>query len=150
MSVQIFEGGIGGLVATCIPKCDLSFVEGRASYLAWCEAQDAAPPEPGPARYEMLAEDGAPVVADDAAVAATAAHAARVILDILDGGPPLPESAWILLGYHKAWLFEGHRHNIRLNVASRRDAAPSPHDAEAAAFATALFREWLDADNSGT
>ncbi|MDF0498158.1 ThiF family adenylyltransferase [Bradyrhizobium yuanmingense] len=150
VSVQVFEGGIGGLVATSIPKRDRTFVEGRASYLAWCEAQDTAPPEAGPGRYEMLAEDGAPVVADDAAVAATAAHAARIVLDILDGDPPSPESAWMLLGYRKAWLFEGHGHNIRLDVGKPSEAAAPPLDKEAAAFATALFREWLDADNSST
>jgi sulfur-carrier protein adenylyltransferase/sulfurtransferase len=148
VSVQVFEGGLGGLVAACIPERDPPFVEGRASYLDWCEAQNAAPPEPGPRSYEMLTEDGTPVTADDAAVAATAAHAARVVLDILDGGPPPPEAAWLLLGYRKAWLFEGHGHNIRLDVGARRERAPPADDPEASVFATALFMEWLDADKT--
>jgi molybdopterin/thiamine biosynthesis adenylyltransferase len=148
VSVQVFEGGLGGLVATCIPKRDPPFVEGRASYLAWCAAQDAAPPEPGPRSYEMLTEDGAPVAADDAAVAATAAHAARVVLDVLDGEPPPPDAAWLLLGYRKAWLFEGHGHNIRLDVGVRSERPPPAGEQGAAAFATALFMEWLDADKS--
>jgi molybdopterin/thiamine biosynthesis adenylyltransferase len=148
VSVQVFEGGLGGLVAACMPGRDPPFVEGRASYLAWCAVQDAAPPEPGPRSYEMLTEDGTPIAADDAAVAATAAHAARVVLDILDGAPPPPEAAWLLLGYRKAWLFEGHGHNIRLDVGARRERAPPADDPEAEAFATALFMEWLDADKT--
>ena len=46
----------------------------------------------------MLAPDGVPVIADDAAVTMTAGHAARTILDIVDGHPPPADAAWLLLG----------------------------------------------------
>lgn len=144
VSVEVFEGGLGALVATALPDRDPPFVDGRATFLAWCDEQGVAPPEPGPRRYEMLAGDGAPIVADDAAVTMTAGHAARVILDIVDGAPAPSDSAWLLLGYSRHWLFDGHGHTIRLSVGERCPGT-SGEDAEARAFALDLFKEWLDA-----
>lgn len=149
VSVEVFEGGIGGLVATCVPSRDPPFVQGRARFLAWCDEQAVRPPEPGPRRYEMLAEDGSPVAADDASVTTTAGHAARIVLDVLDGDPPPASAAWLLLGYRRAWLFEGHGHTIRLNVGERKSVSSNEEDAEARAFALALFAEWADADKPG-
>lgn len=149
VSVEVFEGGIGALIAACVPSRDPPFVEGRATFLAWCEMQGVKPPEAGPRRYEMLAEDGTPVVADDAAVTMTAGHAARVILDIVDGNAPPIDSAWLLLGYQKNWLFDGHGHTIRLNVGERGTRAPAADDPEARAFALKLFKEWLGEDSAG-
>lgn len=143
LSVEVFEGGIGGLVAACLPARDPPFAVGRASFLAWCDEQGVKPPEAGPRRYEALAEDGSPVVADDAAVTITAGHAARVILDILDGNPPPVSSAWLLLGYRQSWLFDGHGHTIRLNVGERAAAGPPKEDPQAKAFALDLVKEYL-------
>lgn len=149
VSVEVFEGGIGALIATCVPSRDPPFVEGRATFLAWCDVQGVKLPEAGPRRYEMLAGDGTPVVADDAAVTMTAGHAARVTLDILDGNPPPVESAWLLLGYRKQWLFDGHGHTIRLNVGERRARVFATDNPEARSFALKLFKEWLGEDSAG-
>jgi hypothetical protein len=149
ISVEVFEGGIGALIAARVPSRDPPFVEGRAAFLAWCDVQGAKPPEAGPRRYEMLAEDGTPVIADDAAVTMTAGNAARVILDILDGDPPSIASAWLLLGYRKGWLFDGHGHTIRLNVGERGIQAPASDDPEAQSFALKLFKEWIGEDSAG-
>jgi hypothetical protein len=149
VSVEVFEGGLGALIATCVPSRDPPFVEGRATFLAWCDAQGVKPPEAGPRRYEMLAEDGTPVIADDAAITMTAGHAARVILDIHDGTPPSIDSAWLLLGYRKAWLFDGHGHTIRLSVGERGVRAPAADDPEARSFAVNLFKEWLSENSAG-
>lgn len=73
VSVEVFEGGIGALVATSLPERDPPFVEGRASFLAWCEERGKMPPQSGPRRYEMIS-DGIPVVADDAAIEITAGN----------------------------------------------------------------------------
>jgi hypothetical protein len=97
----------------------------------------------------MLAEDGTPVAADDAAVTTTAGHAARVILDTLDGSPPPPDSAWLLLGYRSAWLFDGHGHTIRLNVGEGGERVSAVDDPEARSFALKLFKEWLGEDSAG-
>ncbi|MGK6313674.1 ThiF family adenylyltransferase [Neorhizobium sp. DT-125] len=144
VSVEVFEGGIGGLVATSLPERDPPYAEGRAAFLAWCDEQGVKPPESGRRRYEALAEDGTPFVADDAAATMTAAHAARVVLDILDGKPAPIDSAWLLLGYSNAWKFDGHGHTIRLSVGARRQSDEAGDDPEARDFAVKLFKEWLD------
>ena len=149
VSVEVFEGGIGGLVAACLPTRDPPFAVARASFLAWCDEQGVTPPEPGPRRYEALAEDGAPLVADDAAVTITAGHAARVILDTLDGNPPPVSSAWLLLGYRQSWLFDGHGHTIRLSVGERTPPAAVEENAEAKAFALELAEEYLGEAKTG-
>jgi len=149
VSVEVFEGGVGGLVAACVPARDPPFAVARASFLAWCDEQGVKPPEPGPRRYEALAEDGAPLVADDAAVTITAGHAARIILDTLDGTPPPVSSAWLLLGYRQSWLFDGHGHTIRLSVGERPPATPVEEDAEAKAFALELAKEYLGEGKAG-
>jgi molybdopterin/thiamine biosynthesis adenylyltransferase len=149
ISVEVFDGGIGGLVATCIPARDPPFAVGRATFLAWCDAQGAKPPEVGSRRYEMLAEDGSPIIADDAAVAMTAGHAARTILDILDGDSPPIEAAWLLLGYRRAWIFDGHGHTIRLNVGERLPVAAVGDDGEAKAFVLGLITEEIGENKAG-
>ena len=150
VSVEVFEGGIGGLIATCLPDRDPPFAVARASFLSWCDEQGVEPLKGGSRRYEALAEDGLPVVADDAAVTMTAGHAARVVLDILDGVPAPINSAWLLLGYAKGWLFDGHGHTIRLCVGERSAVDTTREDPHARAFAMELLREWKDEDPTGT
>ena len=143
VSVEVFEGGIGALVATSLPERDPPFVVGRATFLAWCEDQGVAPPESAPRHYEALAEDGTVMVADDAGVTTTAGHASRVVLDILDGRPAPISSAWLLLGYREGWVFDGHGHTIRLDVGPR--AAPEPEtetdDPETRSFVQGLLEK---------
>ncbi len=90
------------------------------------------------------------MVADDAAVTTTAGHAARVILDILDGQPAGPEAAWLLFGYRKAWRFDGHGHTIRLSVGKPSTPQPDQEDRDAQAFVLALAKEYLDARSDST
>jgi ThiF family len=148
VSVEVFEGGIGGLVATSLPKRDPPFATGRAAFLAWCDEQRTKPPEPGPGRYEALSENGAPLVADDATVTMTAGHAARVVLDILEGNPAPVTSAWLLFGYARAWLFDGHGHTIRLSVGERSGNDTTEEDPDAKEFALKLFEEWLSENST--
>ena len=149
MSVEVFEGGIGALVATALPERDPPFALGRAGFLAWCEAQGAAPPESAPRTYEALAEDGTIMVADDAAVTVTAAHAARTVLDILDGRPAPISAAWLLLGYRESWVFDGHGHTIRLNVGPRAASEPGTDDPETRSFVERLLEELRDEGLAG-
>lgn len=150
VSAEVFEGGIGALVATSLPDRDPPFAAGRAAFLAWCDEQGVKAPEAGPRRYEALADDGTPVVADDAAVTITAGHAARIVLDIIDGQPPRIDAAWLLLGYSTAWLFDGHGHTIRLTVGQRPPRGSFEEDADAKAFAMDLVKEWLVEGKSGS
>ncbi len=148
VSVEVLAGGIGALVASCLPGRDPPFVAARAAFLAWCDLKNVVPPSPGPRRYDALAEDGTPFTADDAAVSMAAAHATRVVLDILDDDPAPPEAAWILFGFRKAWLFDGHGHTIRLSVGSPEDTSEEIGDAEAEAFVLDLAEKYLGEDSS--
>ena len=141
VSIEVFEGGIGGMVATVLPERDPPFAQGRANFLGWCNEQNATPPEPGPKAYEALSPEGAPIAADDAAVTAIAGHAARIVLDILDNRPPPIESAWLLIGLRQGWLFSGHGETIRLNVGRRPETQEIQRDPDAEKFARDLLKE---------
>jgi hypothetical protein len=143
VSVEVFEGGIGALVASCLPKRDPAFADARAAFLGWCDEQTATPPKGGTGRYGALDADGKPIVADDAAVTTAAGHAARVVLDILDGQPADGNSAWLLLGFRKSWVFNGHGHTIRLSVGTPAQGE-RPVDEEARAFIRDLLSKEIE------
>jgi hypothetical protein len=152
VSVEVYEGGIGALIASCLPKRDPPFITARAAFLNWCKQQDATPPKPGKRPYEALADDGMPFVADDAAVTMAAAHTARIVLDILDGQAAGTEAAWMLIGFRKGWVFEGHGHTICLNVGKAPDSSNQieTQDVETQAFIFELVKEYLNASLVGT
>lgn len=149
VSVEVFEGGIGALVARSVAGQGPPFEKGRAAFLAWCAEQPAARPTSGVKRYEALAEDGTPMTADDAAVGVAAAHAARAILDIIDGAEVSTD--WLLIGLKKGWVFDGHGATIRLNVGFAQAAEDGGDDDNAAiveqgqAFGLKLLRTYVDA-----
>lgn len=146
VSIEVFEGGIGGLVATVVPKRDPPFTQGRTSFLGWCNEQNAIPPEPGPRAYEALSPEGVPIAADDAAVTTIAGHATRIILDIIDNHPPPIERAWLLIGLQKGWLFKEHGDIIRLSVGQRSEAQELRNNSEAEKFAVDLLKESVSED----
>jgi hypothetical protein len=149
ISVEVYEGGIGALIASCLPGRDPPFTQARAAYFAWCDAKNMRPPRPAARPYDALAEDGTLMVADDAAATMAASHAARVALDVLDGRPAGPEGAWMLIGFRKSWVFEGHGHTWLLNVGTPVAPAQDTKDAEAEAFVLALAKEHFGADAIG-
>jgi len=97
-------------------------------------------------RYEALAETGDPLVADDAAVSIAAAHGARMILDIMDGRVEPTDTAWMLIGIRKGWLFSRHGNTLCLDVGSASPATngTASSDAETQEFIAALVKEVLD------
>ena len=149
VSVEVYEGGIGALVASCLPERDPPFAKARAAYFAWCEQKNTAPPRSAARPYDALAEDGSVLVADDAAASMAASHAARVALDILDGHPAGSEAAWILLGFRKAWVFRGHGDTLLMSVGNPEAPATTTEDVEARDFALALAKEYLGEDSTG-
>lgn len=102
--LEIFAGGIGGLIARSRPGLDPTPQLARAKIDAWCGDQGVAPPRPS-RPYEADAE-GEPLIADDADVATIAAHAARMALDMLvdTEASAFPCSAY-LIGLAPAWIF---------------------------------------------
>lgn len=149
ISVEVYEGGIGALIASCVPGRDPQFAKARAAYFAWCEEKNMPPPRPAARPYDALAEDGTVMVADDAAASMAASHAARVALDILDDRPAGAEAAWMLIGFRKAWVFEGHGHTVRMSVGDPTEPAQDTQDVEAQAFVLALAKEHFGADSTG-
>jgi hypothetical protein len=143
VSIEVFEGGIGALVASYVPERDAIYARSRAAFLAWCEQQPNKPPPSHGRRYEALADDGTPFVADDAAVTVAAGQGGRVILDILDGKPAAREAAWLLIGLSAAWIFNGHGHTIRLDPGAPQPQQAALVDEEARSFALAVAAEAL-------
>lgn len=149
ISVEVYEGGIGALIASCVPGRDPTFAKARAAYFGWCDEKNMPPPRPAARPYDALAEDGTVMVADDAAATMAASHAGRVALDILDGRPAGAEAAWMLVGFRKAWVFEGHGHTWRMSVGVPIAPAQDTEDAEAEAFVLALAKEHFGANSTG-
>lgn len=149
VSTEVYEGGIGALISSCLPGRDPPFAKARAAYFAWCEQKNTAPPRPAARPYDALAEDGSVLVADDAAASMTASHAARVALDILDGTPAGREAAWMLIGFRTAWIFRGHGDTFLMSVGSPDAPSGAPEDTEARDFALALAKEYLGENSAG-
>jgi molybdopterin/thiamine biosynthesis adenylyltransferase/ubiquitin-protein ligase len=141
VSAQVFEGGLGCVLARSIPGRDPTYSQVRMAYLAYCEGQDVEPPQSGQRTYETLDEAGQPLVADDAAVSIAAANASRIVLDILDDSVGENATAWLLLGFRTGWLFSKHGSSIGLDVGPPLASPASDEDQEAREFAQALARE---------
>jgi hypothetical protein len=108
VSAQVYEGGLGCVLARAIPGRHPTFAQGRMAYLAYCEQQNVELPPSGQRTYEALDEGGQPLMADDAAVSIAAANASRIVLDILDDSVEENARAWLLLGLRTGWLFSGY------------------------------------------
>lgn len=143
VSIEVFEGGIGALVASSVPGRDAPFAVARTAFLQWCDEQNCVAPRSTGRPYEASTDDGTPIIADDAAVTIAAAHASRVILDILDGRPAPRASSWLLVGMAESWLFNGHGHNIRFDPGAAAPETEARVDEEAQAFALSLLKETI-------
>ena len=138
ISTAVFEGGLGCIIGRSVPGRDPAFVDGRAGYVRFCEENGVAAPPSGNRTYEAIAEDGAPVVADDAAVSMAAAHGARVALDILEDTIVEGDAPWLLLGFKAGWRFGRHGETISL-VVEAPTAVVTADDPDGKAFAEELI-----------
>lgn len=145
VSVEVFEGGLGALVARSLPGVDPSYIDGRIAYCAYCDVENVEPPPSGKKTYEALTETGEPLVADDAAVTIAASHAARTVLDILDDRIGVQDGAWLLIGCRSGWLFKGHGHIIGLDIGKANSSAELVEDVDARKFIIELVKEVINA-----
>ena len=104
--LEIFEGGIGGLVGRYRPGKDPEpfVIRGRVlSYLA----EQRAPELKSAGPYTAEGPGQEPLVASDADVTAISSHAARFVLDALAQREPseFPQSVY-LVGLSREWLFK--------------------------------------------
>lgn len=104
--MEVFEGGIGGIVARYRPGSEPSPHTMRARILAW-SAERGVPWNRDGADYTSLDDSGTPMVADDAEVSVIAAHATRFALDTLLARTPsqFPYSVYVI-GLRRGWIFE--------------------------------------------
>ncbi|MGE6694712.1 ThiF family adenylyltransferase [Sphingobium limneticum] len=138
--LEIFGGGIGGLVARSRPALDPSPQTARARIDAWCADRDVAAPRPA-ARYEIDGTDG-PMIADDADVAVIAAHAVRFALDILTApaASAFPVSAYFI-GLKPGWLFEQPFHCFPINLGPTELRESAAVDRATLALVAALLKD---------
>lgn len=114
--LEVFAGGIGGLVARSRPGRDPDPFTVRARLLAYL--QDKAPAlGASVVPYGGQGAEGEPLIATDAEVGIIAHHAARLAVDILEEREPsgFPDSLY-LIGLERSWLFEAPFHTIAVDV----------------------------------
>ena len=148
---EVFGGGFGGLVARHRPASEPDPATMRRVIENWCIERNQP--------IERTAQDygggpGAPAIADDADVAAIAAHAARMAIDLLIPREPslFPDSVY-LIGLAKRWIFQQPFETHPIDVGPPRPQPEEVIDQEAASDELArirrLFEEHGDADSSG-
>lgn len=104
--LQVYGGGLGGLIARSRPGRDPSPQTMRAAYLDYCD--DFPAPELR-TKTEYVTENGGGevVVASDADVAIIAHHAARFVADTLsESDASVYPYSMYLIGLAKWWVFE--------------------------------------------
>lgn len=103
--LEVFAGGIGGMVARHVPEMDQAPQVMRNAYNNWCRSQ--AVPWVGAAQGDYAAQtgDGPALVADDADVSVIAAHATRMAADALVAGNGFPHSMYVV-SLRTGWVFE--------------------------------------------
>lgn len=131
--MEVFAGGIGGLIARSRPNVDPAPQYIRAQVDAWCQQKGVAAPRP--AHSYAVEADNSPLIATDADVGVIAAHAARFSIDILIGRSPswFPVSVY-LIGLAPAWIFEQPFQTFPIDVGGARTtpepAPPDPADVQ--------------------
>jgi len=117
--MEVFGGGMGGLVARCRPRIDPTPQDMRGAYQQFCTVNPA--PDTGSilGNYAIETEEGEVLVASDADVAIIAHHAVRFVLDCFT--PPersiFPYSMY-LIGLTKNWIFEAPFDTIPISTES--------------------------------
>jgi len=120
--LEVFEGGIGGLVGRFRPGHDPEPFLTRARVASFLEEQEA-PKLKSTGLYAAEGASGEPLVASDADVTAISSHAARFALDALLGREPsdFPHSVY-LVGLKRAWIFEAPFHTQPIDVGEPGEA----------------------------
>jgi hypothetical protein len=117
--LELFGGGIGGLVARSRPGIDPTAQEMRGAYLQYCTENPAPMVHQRAINYETESETGEVMVASDAEIAIVAHHAARFAPDcfVSPGQSKYPHSMY-LIGLAKAWVFDAPFVNIPISMES--------------------------------
>lgn len=103
--VEVFSGGIGGLIARSRTDIDPDPQTARERILQWCADQGKPAPESSSNNYEDNS-GSSPQIADDSDVSVMSAHATRLAIDTLLCRTPshFPNSAY-MVGLQEGWIF---------------------------------------------
>ncbi|MDK4805499.1 MAG: ThiF family adenylyltransferase [Novosphingobium aromaticivorans] len=138
--LEIFGGGIGGMVARSRPGVDPSPQTARARIDAWCADRNVTAPHPV-ARYEIDSVEG-PLIADDSDVGVIAAHAVRFAIDLLTepAVSAFPASAYFI-GLKQGWLFQQPFHCFPVDLGAAEPRECAQVDLAALAFLADIFKD---------
>lgn len=154
--LEVYGGGIGGLIARSRPGVDPSPQDTRNAYLQYCTDHPNQAPSVPAHDYSIENADGTVFEASDADVSVIADHAARFALDCLvpSAVSKFPYSMY-LIGLVKAWVFEAPFDTIPISTqafpvspASSTDTADI--DPENLAFILELIKQKSDASTPAT
>ncbi len=125
--LEIFAGGIGGLIARSRPGLDSSPQEIRSSYLQFCSNNPFPLLAKIPRNYSLETEDGEVLSASDADVGVIADHSARLACDCLASKEAsiFPHSFY-LIGLKKGWIFEAPFATVPLALDNLNTAPNAP------------------------
>lgn len=115
--LEVFAGGIGGLVGRFRPKRDPDPKTMRACLLQYLQDQPTACTA-ATANYAAMDGEQRTIIASDADVGVLSAHAARMAVDLLAEHEPsiFPHSLY-LIGLSRGWIFEEPFHTIPIDCA---------------------------------
>ena len=137
--LEIYAGGIGGLIARSRHGLDPSPQTMRSVFLGYC-AEQPPPPQQAERDYSTQDADGNVLTATDADVSIIAHHAARLAVDtvLAPNASRYPFSMY-LIGLAEAWVFEAPFATIPIDTGSFLEVAPRQPDVETVGCDNAQF-----------
>ena len=138
--LEIFAGGIGGLIARFRPNCEPDPKTMQAYLLNYLLTQHSAPEIKATADYTATNAEGEVLVATDADVAVITENAIRMVLDILMEYEPsgFPGSIY-LIGLSRGWIFKEPFHTIPIDLSNVESSITMPELSDQAAVDTLNF-----------
>lgn len=119
--VEVFAGGIGGMIARSRPKQDPLPDEIKAAYIQFANS-NPFPDNLQTEDYGFTNQEGDTLTAIDAEVDILAGHATRFAVDTMEGNNTsiYPYSMY-LIGLKRAWVFHAPFDTIPINVEHTRN-----------------------------
>ncbi len=149
---EVFEGGIGGLIARSRPKHDPDPLMMRASFLQQAESfPDYKTSVVN--KYESEDDEGNIIAASDSQVGIIADYMVEFVIDILtnDKKSTFPCSMY-LIGFKKAWIFEAPFDVLPINFITPKEAGKEKPKKEMATehkkFITEAIKNKKNEDNT--
>ena len=129
--LEIYEGGIGGMIARFRPNQDPDPKTMRAYLNAYLDKEHDAPEIKGTADYTAIDDEGRVIAASDADVAIIASNATKLALDILVERDPSEFSySLYLIGLTGEWIFKEPFYTIPIDFKNAQSISTEPELSE--------------------